>query len=135
MNIKNIKNLISWNIISAIGYLSLLMTAVFLIMYSLGASGINVQADSNEYFYDYLEKYVIALYFGIYKFQILVIILLIIGSVYEKKKYLENNEPGFILFPEREKIYSILFLSGIYLNVLPLILLLITFIPVHFRLL
>ena len=74
MNIKNIKNLISWNIISAIGYLSLLMTAVFLIMYSLGASGINVQADSNEYFYDYLEKYVIAPYFGIYKFQILVII-------------------------------------------------------------
>ena len=135
MKINKFKNLISWNIISAIGYLSILMSAVFLIIYTLGASGINIQADSNEYFYDYLEKHVITPYFEVYKFQIVVVILLIIGSVYEKKKYLENNEPGFILFPEREKIYSILFLSGIYLNLLPLILLLITFIPVHFRLL
>lgn len=135
MKINKFKNLISWNIISAIGYLSILMSAVFLIIYILGASGINIQADSNEYFYDYLEKHVITPYFEVYKFQIVVVILLIIGSVYEKKKYLENNEPGLILFPEREKIYSILFLSGIYLNLLPFILLLITFIPVHFRLL
>ena len=34
------------------------MSAVFLIIYTLGASGINIQADSNEYFYDYLEKHV-----------------------------------------------------------------------------
>ena len=135
MKINKFKNFISWNIIYAIVYLSILMCAVFLIIYTLGASGINIQADSNEYFYDYLEKHVITPYFEVYKFQILVVILLIIGSVYEKKKYLENNEPGLILFPEREKIYSILFLSGIYLNLLPLILLLITFIPVHFRLL
>lgn len=135
MKIEKFKNLITWNIISAIGYLCILISAVFLIMYTLGASGINIQSDSNEYFYDYLEKFVITPYFGIYKFQILVIILLIISSFSEKKKYLENNEPGIILFPEREKFYSILFVSGIYLNLLPLILLLITFIPVHFRLL
>ena len=55
MKINKFKNLISWNIISAIGYLSILMSAVFLIIYTLGASGINIQADSNEYFYDYLE--------------------------------------------------------------------------------
>lgn len=135
MKIEKFKNLISCNIISAIGYLSLLMSIVFITMFMLGASGVGIQADMNDYFYDYLGKYIITPYFGLYKFQLLIIILLIIGAVNENKKYLENDEPGLTLFLEKEKLYSIFFVIGIYLNILPIILLFITFILVYFKLL
>ncbi|MDE6138941.1 MAG: hypothetical protein K2F57_05675 [Candidatus Gastranaerophilales bacterium] len=111
------------------------MSLVFLIMFSLGASGVGIHDDINEYFYDYLSKYVITPYFGLYKFQLLVIALLIIGSVSENKKYLENNEPGLVLFLEKQKLYSIAFLTGIYFNLLPIFLLFISFILVTFKLL
>ena len=135
MKIEKFKNLITWNIISIIGYLCILMSLVFLIMFSLGASGVGIHDDINEYFYDYLSKYVITPYFGLYKFQLLVIALLIIGSVSENKKYLENNEPGLVLFLEKQKLYSIAFLTGIYFNLLPIFLLFISFILVTFKLL
>lgn len=135
MKIEKFKNLITWNIISIIGYLCILMSLVFLIMFSLGASGVGIHDDINEYFYDYLSKYVITPYFGLYKFQLLVIVLLIIGSVSENKKYLENNEPGLVLFLEKQKLYSIAFLTGIYFNLLPIFLLFISFILVTFKLL
>lgn len=135
MKITEFKKFITCNIISAIGYLGLLMAAVFLIMFILGASGIGIHLDTNEYFYDYLSKYLISPYFGVYKFQILVIILLIISYNFENKNYLENNEPGLTLFPEKEKLYSIIFAMGIYLNILPVFILIITSILVTFKLL
>ncbi len=135
MEITEFKKFITCNIISIIGYLGFLMTIVFLIMFILGASGIGIQTDTNEYFYDYLSKYVISPYFGMYKFQLMVIVLLIIGYNFENKHYIENNEPGLILFPEKEKLYSIIFSTGAFLNILPIFVLIITSILVNFKLL
>lgn len=122
MNFSKLKKYISWNIISAIGYIGLIIFIFFLIIRAIGLSNINMRADLNEYYTDFVTNHIIKPYYAIYKFQISIIIFLMIGSLFEHHKNIENNLTGFQPFESYKirKIYSIFFYIGILLNLVPL---------------
>lgn len=122
MKISALKKYISWNIISGIGYLGLILFAVFSMMKTIGASTLNMRADLNEYYAEYLMKHIINPYYAVYKFQIFLIIMLLIGFIFERNHYNENDLEGFRPFEntETEKFYSIVFCTGLILNFVPL---------------
>ncbi len=133
MKISKFKKYLSWNIISAIGYLSSVITISFIIMYSLAASGLNMRTDIDGYFYDYITKHIIIPYIGFYKGQLLIIAALLIGSFFENKYYVEKEEYGFRIFENHEKGYSILFTTGLFLNLIPLYILCMIFVSWIFK--
>lgn len=122
MKISALKKYISWNIISVIGYLGLILFAVFSMIKTIGASTLNMRADLNEYYAEYLMKHIISPYYAVYKFQIFMIIMLFICFILERNHYNENNLEGFRPFEnkETEKLYSIIFCTGLILNFIPL---------------
>lgn len=120
MKISKFKKFISWNLISLIGYLSLTVGIFFLIMLSLASGQLNMRADLNGYFYDYILKHVFSPYFVVYKTQLMAVFILLILSVFEKSYYNKRGEFGLKLFTENEKGYTVVFVVGIILNFFPL---------------
>lgn len=120
MKITRFRKYITWNIVSAIGYICSIITIIFLIIFSLAASNLNMRADLNEYFYAYITKHILLPYLSFYKFQLFLISCCLIASVFENRHYKEKGEYGLRLFGNHEKIYSILFFTGLILNFLPL---------------
>ena len=120
MQFRKFKKYITWNIISGLGYIELMMTIIFLIMYILASSNMNMRSDLNEFYADYISKYVMRPYIDFYKFHLVVIFLVLIGFIKEYKYYNENNLPGLQLFENHPKMYSFLFYTGLICNILPL---------------
>lgn len=120
MRITKFKKFITWNIISLIGYLSLTIMGYFLLMLSLASSQLNMRMDLNEFFYDYMYRYLINPYIAFYKTQICVIFFLMLGSIAENRYYNEHGIYGFRIFDDHEKGYSRLFVIGLALNFCPL---------------
>jgi len=119
MKISKFKKYASWNLISLTGYLSLIIAITFFIFFILAASNLNMRADLNKIFYDYLVKHVVNPYFSFYKAQLAWICVLLIASVYEEHYYRANEKFGLRIFENSEKAYSIVFFTGLVLNFLP----------------
>ena len=122
MKISKSKKYISWNIISLIGYIGTVFFIIFSVIKMIGASTMNMRADLNEYYAEYLMKHIISPYYAVYKFQLFLILMLLIGSVCEHRHYNENNLEGFQPFEtlKVKKIYSMIFYTGLLLNFVPL---------------
>lgn len=120
MEITKFKKYVSWNIISLLGYFCIVIMIAFIVMYSLVHSQINMRADLNKYFYEYLHNHVVVPYLSFYKVQICLIISLLIISIFEKNYYKENDLYGFQIFENNEKRYSQIFAIGLIMNLLPM---------------
>jgi hypothetical protein len=89
-------------------------------MFTISSSGIGVSADVTKIFYEYTVNHVILPYIEMYKMQLIIVGILLVLSVYENSYYMYKGEYGLRLFTENEKIYSILFVTGLCLNLLPM---------------
>lgn len=120
MQISKFKNFISWNLISLLGYFCFVIMLAFIAMYLLTKSNINMRADLNKYFYDYLINNVIFPYLSFYKIQIFLIMTLLITSIFENKYYIKNGGYGFRIFENNDSTYSKAFVTGLILNLSPM---------------
>lgn len=119
MRMTKLKKYISWNLISLIGYCSIVIVIYFLIILMLSSSQIGMRKDLDKYFYDYMFRHVIAPYLSFYKVQLTAVCFLALSSIIEKKHYNNNFHFGLRIFENHEKIYSIAFIIGLALNFLP----------------
>ena len=120
MKVNKFRKYISWNIISVTGYLCTVIALIFLVMLILAGSQLNMRADLNQYFYDYIFNHILEPYYIFYKSQLVWIGLLLLVSVFEDKYNSHKSEFGLRIFENNEKRYSILFVTGLALNFLPL---------------
>ena len=120
MELSRFKKFVSWNLISLLGYFCLVIMIAFIVMYSLTSSNINMRADLNKYFYDYLINNVIFPYLSFYKIQIFLIMTLLITSIFENKYYIKNGGYGFRIFENNDRTYSKAFVTGLILNLSPI---------------
>lgn len=120
MKISKFKKFISWNLISLLGYCSLVIMIVFLVLYSLTTSQLHMRSDLDKYFYEYLSQHVINPYFSFYKTQISIVIFLLISSIFENRYYKQRGIFGFRIFENHEIRYSRFFIIGLSLNFLPM---------------
>lgn len=120
MKISKLRRYVTWNVISAIGFFATIITIVFLVLISVASSGLNVRPDVDKYFFHYIIQHIINPFIEFYKFQLLIIAVLMVGSRLEHKHYVKNSEFGLNLFENNEKVYSIIFTTGVVLNFLPL---------------
>lgn len=120
MKITRFRKYISWNIISFLGYFCGVITVIFYILLMLASSGTTIRADINQYFYEHMWKNIIIPYFEFYKFQIFLILVCFISSIFEHRYYRKNEQYGLRIFGNHEKMYSAVFVTGIFLNLLPL---------------
>lgn len=120
MKISKFKKYRSWNLISITGYFGCIIAAVFLVFLIVSGSQLNMRADLNQYFYDYIFTHIVEPYFGFYKSQLVWIFILVIISVFENRKYRQDGQFGLRIFENMEKGYSIVFVIGLILNFLPL---------------
>lgn len=120
MRITRFKKLITWNVISLVGYINLLIMLVFLIMLGLASSQLNIKMEFNKFVYNNMLKHIIFPYISFYKTMILGILIFLIGSVFEKRYYNEKGMYGYRILENHDKIYSFFFLVGLVLNFLPL---------------
>lgn len=123
MRIVKFKKFISWNVISLIGYLSLVIVAYFTVVLLLSVSEIGMRVDLNKYFYEYIVKHVIFPYLDFYKIQLGLIFLLLICSKFEDKYYRREGKLGLHLFEHHQNFYSAVFITGLILNICPMYLL------------
>ena len=96
------------------------MGIIFMFMFSIASSGVGVSADVSEYFYNYIVKHLAQPYIGMYRFQLFLVGVMLLVSVYENNYYNEKGEYGLRLFANNEKFYSVLFVTGVCLNILPM---------------
>ncbi len=120
MKLTKFRKYISWNIISVTGYLCTVIAIIFFVMLILAGSQLNMRADLNEYFYDYIFNHIIEPYYIFYKTQLIWICILLACSVFENKYYAHHGKFGLRIFENNEKWYSRLFITGLALNFLPL---------------
>lgn len=120
LRINRCRKFVTWNVISLLGYVGILLGIIFAFMFMIASSGVGVNADVSEYFYSYIVKYLILPYLGAYKFQLIIVGIMLIASVYENGYYISQGKYGLRLFTNNEKLYSILFVTGICLNILPM---------------
>lgn len=120
MRITRFKKLITWNVASLVGYLNLLIMAVFIVMLGLAASQLNVKFEFNKFVYDNMLKHIIFPYVSFYKTMMIGVLMLLIGSMWEKRYYNEKGLYGCRILENHEKVYSFFFLVGLALNFLPL---------------
>lgn len=120
MKISKFKKYICWNLISIIGFLSVTVSIYFLIMLSLASSQLHMRLDIDEFIYDYIMKHLVYPYLAFYKIQIITIIILLVSSIFERNYYIHKGDYGLRLFPEHDKGYSRLFVTGLLLNFCPL---------------
>ena len=129
MKINKFRKYITWNIISMMGYFCSVITLVFAVMLMLAGSQLNMRADLNAFFYDYINAYIINPYYIFYKSQLFLIVLMLVISVYENGYYKRSCKYGLRVFEDNRKDYSIWFVTGIALNFIPMyIVTMITFI-------
>ena len=120
MRISKFKKYITWNIISLLGYISIIITISFLVMLSLSSTQLNMRVYLNKFIYEYIFNHLVSPYISVYKIQLGTIILLLLGSIAEKKYYEDNESYGFRIFEDNEKAYSNFFIIGLILNFCPL---------------
>ncbi len=120
MRITRFKKLITWNVASLVGYLNLLIMMVFIVMLGLAASQLNVKFELNKFVYDNMLKHIIFPYVSFYKTMMTGVLMLLIGSMWEKRYYNEKGLYGYRILENHEKAYSFFFLVGLALNFLPL---------------
>ena len=135
MRISKLKKYVTWNIISVIGYCSLIIVACFLVMFLLSSSQIGMRRDLDNIFFDYTLKYVLVPYFSFYKLQLSAVAFFALGSILEKRYYYEQTHFGLRIFENHDKFYSILFVIGLSLNFLPLYIITLYIIKIFVRLL
>lgn len=104
-----------------LGFFSSVIAVIFWFWLNIPSSGLNIRRDIDGYFSEYIINFLIRPYFELFLYQLLFIILLLIGSKFEKNYYISNDKEGLLLFEYYDKIYSKLFLVGIFLNFLPLL--------------
>jgi len=119
MKLDKFRKYLSWNIISLLGYFSTIIFIIFVLLYSLASSPLHMRADLDKYFYDYILNYIVKPYFLVYQAQIFLILILLLSSILENKYYKNEGIYGFRIFENHNKIYSIFFTIGIFLNLLP----------------
>lgn len=95
-------------------------------MFCLALSGTNVRADIDQYFYNYIINHVANPYINFYKFQLFIVCLCLIASVYEHKYYVKTEQYGLRLFGNHEKGYCFFFVTGLAFNFLPVYILFMT---------
>ena len=120
LRINRCRKFITWNIISVLGYVGVILGIIFMFMFSIASSGVGVSADVSEYFYNYIVKHLAQPYIGMYRFQLFLVGVMLLVSVYENNYYNEKGEYGLRLFANNEKFYSVLFVTGVCLNILPM---------------
>ena len=120
MKISKYKKYITWNIISLLGYSCLGIMCYFLIVLMISSSGMGMRMDLDKYYYEFTMKHVVFPYMSFYKIQLAIAALLLIGYIFEKRHYERNNEYGLRVFENHEKLYSIIFVTGLALNFLPM---------------
>lgn len=120
MRLTKFRKFASWNIISIIGYLSMVIAVYFLVILSISSSQVGMRADLNEYFYNYIINNIILPYISFYKTQLSCVIFFILVSIIENRYYTKNGMYGLRMFENNEKGYSIMFVTGLALNFLPL---------------
>lgn len=125
MKISELKKYLTWNVISGIGFFCTIIAIIFWIWINIASSGLNIREDIDEYFSKYIMNFFVKPYFELFLYQLFFIIILIIGTKFEKKHYIENGEEGLMLFENYDKIYSRVFCAGILLNFVPFFILLI----------
>lgn len=120
MKITKFKKYISWNLISLMGYFSIIFMVIFLIILGLSSTQLNMRIDLNKYVYEFIFKHVINPYISFYKFQLSTICLLLLTSAVEKKHYDEEGSYGFRIFENNDETYTKIFTIGLFLNFCPL---------------
>ena len=120
LRINRCRKFITWNVISVLGYAGVILGLFFLFMFVIASSGIGVSGEVSEYFYVYIVKHLVLPYINMYKFQLFVVGLMLILSVYENNYYKIKGVYGLRLFANNEKLYSIMFVTGVCLNMLPM---------------
>lgn len=135
MRISKLKKYVTWNIISVIGYCSLIVVACFLIMLFLSSSQIGMRRDLDNIFFDSTLRHVLIPYFSFYKVQLSAVAFFALGSFLEKRYYYEQTHFGLRIFENHDKLYSILFVIGLSLNFLPLYIVMLYLIKMFIRLL
>lgn len=120
MRITRFKKLITWNVVSLVGYVNLLIMIVFIVMLGLAASQLNIKFEFNKFVFDNMLKHIIFPYLSFYKTMIIGVLMLLIGSMWEKRYYDEKGIYGYRVLENHDKIYSFFFLVGLALNFLPL---------------
>lgn len=135
MRISKLKKYVTWNIISVIGYCSLIVVACFLIMLFLSSSQIGMRRDLDNIFFDSTLRHVLIPYFSFYKVQLSAVAFFALGSILEKRYYYEQTHFGLRIFENYDKLYSILFVIGLSLNFLPLYIVMLYLIKMFIRLL
>ena len=114
------KKLITWNVVSLVGYVNLLIMIVFIVMLGLAASQLNIKFEFNKFVFDNMLKHIIFPYVSFYKTMIIGVLMLLIGSMWEKRYYDEKGIYGYRVLENYDRIYSFFFLVGLALNFLPL---------------
>ena len=135
MRISKLKKYVTWNIISVIGYCSLIVVVCFLIMLFLSSSQIGMRRDLDNIFFDSTLKHVLIPYFSFYKVQLSAVAFFALGSILEKRYYYEQTHFGLRIFENHDKLYSIIFVIGLSLNFLPLYIVMLYLIKMFIRLL
>lgn len=135
MRISKLKKYVTWNIISVIGYCSLIVVVCFLIMLFLSSSQIGMRRDLDNIFFDSTLRHVLIPYFSFYKVQLSAVAFFALGSILEKRYYYEQTHFGLRIFENHDKLYSILFVIGLSLNFLPLYIVMLYLIIMFIRLL
>ena len=135
MRISKFKKYVTWNIISVIGYCSLIVVVCFLIMLFLSSSQIGMRRDLDNIFFDSTLRHVLIPYFSFYKVQLSAVAFFALGSILEKRYYYEQTHFGLRIFENHDKLYSILFVIGLSLNFLPLYIVMLYLIKMFIRLL
>lgn len=120
MRISKFKKYITWNIISLLGYISIIITISFLVMLSLSSTQLNMRVDLNKIIYEYIFNHIVSPYVSVYKIQLGTIIFLLLGSIAEKKYYDNKESYGFRILVDNDKTYSKFFVIGLMLNFCPL---------------
>lgn len=134
MRISKLKKYVTWNIISVMGYCSLVIVASFLVMLSLSSSQIGMRQDLDKFFFDYTLNHVLVPYFSFYKVQLSAVAFFALGSILEKRYYYEQTHYGLRIFENHDKFYSIVFVIGLSLNFLPLYIVMVYMIKMLVRL-
>ena len=120
LRINRCRKFITWNVISVLGYIGVILGLIFMFMFMLASSGIGVNAELTDHFFNYITKHLILPYIGLYKFQLFLVGVMLLLSVYENNFYNQKGEYGLRLFANNEKFYSIFFVTGVCLNILPM---------------
>lgn len=120
MRITKFRKFITWNIVSLIGYIGLIIACYFVVLITLSASNFNMRVDLNEIYMNFTINHVFLPYLSAYKFQMTIVFTLLLLSIYENYHNKMKGLYGLRLFPNHETGYSVLFTIGLALNFCPL---------------